>query len=159
MRIKNLNLEQENKNLKFNLEKVNEFNEKYENKITNLGEDLNKIQNKYNDLSNQYMILSNNYNKLLSEKSNENVKEIIQSQENEIILKGDNFTLNQEKLNYQIEDKTKIKEQDNILLKTRETENISIDKETKESNNIIAKEFIEKNVEIKRYEYYNTNKN
>ena len=44
------------------------------------------------------------------------------------------------------------KEQDDLLLRTSETENISIDKE----NNIIKKEIVEKNVEIQRYEYYNT---
>ena len=82
MRIKYMNLEQEYKDMKDNLEKVNKYNDKYENKITNLGEDLNEIQNKYNDLSNQYMILSDNYNKLLSEKSKINQEEIMEIKKN-----------------------------------------------------------------------------
>ena len=73
-------------------------------------------------------------------------------------MKGNNFTLNQENLtskneNENIdENKMESKEQDDLLLRTSETENISIDKE----NNIIKKEIVEKNVEIQRYEYYNT---
>ena len=152
MRIKYMNLEQEYKDMKDNLEKVNKYNDKYENKITNLGQDLNEIQNKYNDLSNQYMILSDNYNKLLSEKSRINQEEIMEIKKNEIIIKDNNFTLNQDNMGNISDNKINIKEHDDLLERTSETENISINKEIKE-NNIVRKEYIQTNIAIKNFDY------
>ena len=83
-----------------------------------------------------------------------NQEEIMEIKKNEIVIKDNNFTLNQDNIDNQNDNKFNIKEHEDILERTSETENISINKEIKENSNIIKKEYIQTtSIAIKNFNY------
>ena len=148
MNKKYINLDNEHKTMLINLKKRGDDNEQLKDKVNNLFQNLNELQIKYSELSNQYLVLNNNYDKFstLNSKDKENINnynyemderknksyDASLSDENKINL---NYLTFQKSKN--VNNRNKIenielnKEQEDLQLKTSDSESFNVEKENK----------------------------